>query len=135
LWPNLERIFRSHNSPSLRRHRFLQLVSKQVLASPLIEVTLFRGRGWIPIGHHFDGTNIPYYSARMTCYLEVVNLSVWRVTRDGMKPPKNSEKLTTSEEKEVHLNARAKNCLYEFLNMEIFNQVFTLKIVNEIWLK
>jgi hypothetical protein len=71
----------------------------------------------------------------MTCYLEVVNLSVWRVTRDGMKPPKNSEKLTTSEEKEVHLNARAKNCLYEFLNMEIFNQVFTLKIVNEIWLK
>jgi hypothetical protein len=71
----------------------------------------------------------------MNCYLEAVDLSVWRVTRGGMKPPKNSEKLTTSEEKKVHLNARAKNCLYEFLSMEIFNQVFTLKIVNEIWLK
>jgi hypothetical protein len=56
-------------------------------------------------------------------------------TRDGMKPSKNHEKLTTSEEKEIHLNARAKNSLYESLSMEIFNQVFTLKIVNEIWLK
>jgi hypothetical protein len=40
---------------------------------------------------HFDGTNFPYYSARMACYLEVVDLGVWRVTRDGMKPPKNPE--------------------------------------------
>jgi hypothetical protein len=48
---------------------------------------------------HFDGTNFPYYSARMACYLEVVDLGVWRVTRDGMKLPKNPEKPTTSEEK------------------------------------
>jgi hypothetical protein len=65
----------------------------------------------------------------MTCYLEVVDLGVWRVTRDGMKPPKNPEKLSMIEEKEIHLNARAKNCLYEFLSMEIFNQVFTLKML------
>jgi hypothetical protein len=71
---------------------------------------------------HFDGTNFPYYSARMTCYLKVIDLGVWRVTRDGMKPPKNPEKLTTSEENKIHLNARAKNCLYESLSMEIFNQ-------------
>jgi hypothetical protein len=71
----------------------------------------------------------------MACYIKVVDLGVWRVTHDGMKPPKNPEKLTTSVEKEIHLNARAKNCLYESLNMEIFNQVFTLKIANEIWLK
>jgi hypothetical protein len=35
----------------------------------------------------------------MTCYLEVVDLGVWRITRDGMKPPKNLEKLTASDEK------------------------------------
>jgi hypothetical protein len=52
-----------------------------------------------------------------------------------MKPPKNPEKPMTSEEKEIHLNARAKNCLYGSLSMEIFNQVFTLKTANEIWLK
>jgi hypothetical protein len=52
-----------------------------------------------------------------------------------MKPPKIPKKVTTSEEKEVHLNARAKNCLYESLSMEIFNQIFTLKTANEIWLK
>jgi hypothetical protein len=84
---------------------------------------------------HFDGTNFPYYSARMACYLEAVDLGVWSVTRNGMKPPKNLEKPTTSAEKEMHLNARAKNCLYESLSMDIFNQVFTLKTANEIWLK
>jgi hypothetical protein len=84
---------------------------------------------------HFDGTNFSYYSARMACCLEVVEVGDWRVTREGMKPPKNPEKLTTSEEKEIHLNARAKNCLYEPLSMEIFNQNFTLKNANEIWLK
>jgi hypothetical protein len=48
---------------------------------------------------HFDDTNSPYYSARMTCYLEVIDLGVWIVTRDGMKPPNNPEKPTTSEER------------------------------------
>jgi hypothetical protein len=40
---------------------------------------------------HFDDTNFSYYSDRMACYIEVVDLGVWRVTRDGMKLPKNSE--------------------------------------------
>jgi hypothetical protein len=71
----------------------------------------------------------------MACYLKVVDLGVWRATHDEMKPPKNHEKPTRSEEKEIHLNARAQNCLYESLSMDIFNQVFTLKTANEIWLK
>jgi hypothetical protein len=57
---------------------------------------------------HFDVTNFPHCSDRMACYLEVIDLGVWRVTRDGTKPPKNPEKLTMSEEKEIHLNVRAK---------------------------
>jgi hypothetical protein len=81
---------------------------------------------------HFDDTNFLYCSARMTYYLEVVDLGVWRVTRDGMKPPRNSEKITESDEKEIHLNTRAKKCLYESLSMDIFNQVFILKTANEI---
>jgi hypothetical protein len=32
---------------------------------------------------HFDDTNFPYYSARMACYLEAVDLGVCRVIRDG----------------------------------------------------
>jgi hypothetical protein len=58
---------------------------------------------------HFDNTNFSYYSARMACYLEAVDLGVWRVTHDEKKPPKNLEKLTASDKKEIHLNARAKN--------------------------
>jgi hypothetical protein len=68
----------------------------------------------------------------MACYLEAIDLGVWRVTRDGMKPLKSPEKLTMSEEKEIHLNTRAQNCLYESLSVEVFNQVFTLKTANEI---
>jgi hypothetical protein len=76
---------------------------------------------------HFNDTNFPYYSARMACFLEAVNLGVWRVTHDGVKPPKIPEKITTDEEKEIHLNDSAKNCLYESLSMENFNQVFYIK--------
>jgi hypothetical protein len=37
---------------------------------------------------HFDNTNFSFYSTRMACYLEVVDLCVWRVTRDEIKPSK-----------------------------------------------
>ena len=70
---------------------------------------------------HFDGTNFPYYKARMACHLEAVDLGVWRVTRDGMKPIKNLEKLTKSDEKEMYFNVRAKNCLFESFSMDVFN--------------
>jgi hypothetical protein len=84
---------------------------------------------------HFDNTNFPYYSARMDSYLEAVDKVVWRVTRNRLKPSKNPEKFITSDEKEIHLNARAKNCLYESLSLKFFNQILTLKTANEIWLK
>jgi hypothetical protein len=67
----------------------------------------------------------------MACYLEAVNLGVWRVTRDRMNPPRNPKKLTASDKKEIHLNARAKIAC----SMDMFNQVFTFKTTNEIWLK
>jgi hypothetical protein len=44
----------------------------------------------------------------MAVYLEAVDLGVWRVTRDGMKPLNNLEKPTAGDEKEIHLNARSK---------------------------
>jgi hypothetical protein len=46
---------------------------------------------------HFDDTNFQYYSARMACYLEAVDLGVWRVTRDGLKHlriPRSSPRVT-----------------------------------------
>ena len=46
---------------------------------------------------HFDNTNFLYYKARMACHLETVDLGVWRVTRDMMKPIKNPDKPTKSE--------------------------------------
>jgi hypothetical protein len=73
---------------------------------------------------HFDDINFSYYSARTTCYLEVVDLGVWRVTQQD-KPPKNHEKLAVSEEKEIYFNARVKNFLHESMSMDIFNQIST----------
>jgi hypothetical protein len=51
-----------------------------------------------------------------------------------MKPPK-IRRNPPRVRKKIHLNARAKNCLYESLSMDSFNQVLTLKTANEIWLK
>ena len=48
---------------------------------------------------HFDGTNFSYYKARMACHLETIDLGVWRVTRDGMKPIKNLDKPTRVKKK------------------------------------
>ena len=81
---------------------------------------------------HFNGTNFPYYKTRMDCHLKAVDLGVWRVTRDGIKPIKNSDKPTKSEEKEIHFNTRAKHCLFESFSMDVFNQVFTLNTTHEI---
>ena len=71
----------------------------------------------------------------MACYLEAVDLGVWRITHDRMKPIKNPDKLTKSEEKKIHFNARAKNCLFESFSMDVFYQMFTLNTAYEIWLK
>jgi hypothetical protein len=141
LWPSLEEVFRSPNSPPYASPYPRSGIKASLAHLKCFSFTANRADAFYRKGMdthrppHFDGTNFPYYSARMTCYLEVVDLGIWRVTRDGMKPSKNPEKLTTSEEKEIHLNARAKNCLYESLSMKFFNQVFTLKITNEIWVK
>ena len=35
----------------------------------------------------------------MACHLEAVDLGVWRVTRDGIKPIKNPDKPTKSKKK------------------------------------
>ena len=89
----------------LRHHGPLQVVSESIgsiwtLGFTVVEPTLFRvARMDTSRPQHFDGTNFPYYKARMACHLEVVDLGVWRVTRDGMKPIKNPDKPTKSEEK------------------------------------
>ena len=71
----------------------------------------------------------------MACYLEAVDLGVWRVTRDRIKPIKNPDKPTKREEKEMYFNARAKNYLFESFSIDVFNQVFTLNTTHKIWLK
>ena len=52
-----------------------------------------------------------------------------------MKPIKSPDKPTRSEEKEIHFNARAKNCLFESFSVDVFNQVFPLNSAYKIQLK
>ena len=77
--------------PPLRRHGPLQVVSEPVgsiwtFGFTTVEPTLFRVVGmYTSRPSHFDSTNFTYYKARMACHLVVVDLGVWRVTRDGIK--------------------------------------------------
>ena len=88
-----------------------------------VELTLLRVVGMdTSRPPHFDSTNFPYYRARMACYLEAVDLEVWRVTRDRMKPIKNSDKPTKSDKKEIHFNARAKSCLFDSFSMDVLTK-------------
>ena len=53
----------------------------------VVEPMLFRVVGMdTSRSPYFDGTNFPYYKVRIACHLEVVDLGVWRVTRDRMNP-------------------------------------------------
>ena len=96
-----------NSPPPLRRHGPLQVVSEPVgsiwtFGLTAVEPTLFRVFGMdTSRPPQFDGTNFPYYKARMACYLEAVDLGVWRVTRDGMKPIKNPDKPTKSEKRNL----------------------------------
>ena len=65
----------------------------------------------------------------MCCYLEAIDLGVFRVTKDKMEHLNYPEKTTTSDEKEIHLNVRARNCIF---SIDLFNQVYTLPKANEI---
>jgi hypothetical protein len=69
--------------PPLRRHSPLQVVSEPIgsiwtFGFNAVEPTLFRVVGMDTFRPpHFDGTNFPYYKARMAYHLEVVDLGVW----------------------------------------------------------
>ena len=82
----------SNSPPLLGVVVSFQLVSELVgsiwtFGFTAVEPTLFRVVGMdTSRPPHFDGTNFPYYKARMACHLEDVYLSVWRVTRNRMKP-------------------------------------------------
>ena len=51
-----------------------------------------------------------------------------------MKPLKNPEKPSASDEKELQLNARARYCIFEYISIDVFNQIYAHK-ANEILLK
>jgi hypothetical protein len=84
---------------------------------------------------HFNDTNFLNYSSRMDCYLEAIDLIVWRVTRDRMRYIIDLVMPSTSDKMEIHLNARCKNCFFNSLSTSVFYDIFTLKSANEIWLK
>jgi hypothetical protein len=89
----------------------------------VVEPMLFRMVGMDTFrSPHFDGKTLilECYKSIMACYLETIYFGIWRVTRDAIEPLKNLEEPTTGNGKH-HIDARAKNCLFES-----FNQVFTL---------
>ena len=68
--------------PPLRHHGPLQVVSESIgsiwtFGFTAVEPMLFRVVGTdTSRPPHFDGTNFPYYKARMACHLEVVDLGI-----------------------------------------------------------
>ena len=55
------------------------------------------------------------------------------MTEKGMKPLVRPDNPTKVDEKELHLNATARNAIFESLSIEVFNRVYDLKSAHEIW--
>jgi hypothetical protein len=65
----------------------------------------------------------------MACYLEAVDLGVWRITRDRMRHIKNSNMPSTSDEIEIHLNAHANIFLFNSHSTNVLMIYLLSKVV------
>ena len=70
------------------------------LASPPLSRRYLEWLEWIPLGlRTLTALTSPTIKLEWLCHLKVVDLGVWRVTRDRKKPIKNLDKPTMSEKK------------------------------------
>jgi hypothetical protein len=107
-----------HNSSGVARqcdnHRFFGVL--------LILALLYYLHSWTPL---YVGTNFPYWSSRIGCYLEALDLDIWRVTYDRTKHLKDHENQTMSDKNKFILMWDLKIYLFETFRINFFNQVFT----------
>lgn len=93
---------------------------------------------------YFDGKHYRHWKARMSVYVQSVDLQSWLIIQNGPLPipgdqegkEHDDEASYTREQMDVlQTNARAKHILYCALSMEEFKNTYRCKTAKEMWEK
>jgi hypothetical protein len=82
----------------------------------------------------FDGSNYPYWKAKMTIYIKSINRKVWKVveTKFEVVDPKNP---TTAEEVLLQNNNIVLSAIHDALDERTFKQIKNIGIAHDAWKK
>ena len=82
----------------------------------------------------FDGTNYPYWKAKMTTYIKSINRNVWKVveTKFEVADPENP---TVAEEVLLQNNGIALSVIHDALDERTFEQIKNIEIAHDAWKK
>ena len=81
-----------------------------------------------------DGSNYPYWKAKMTTYIKSINRKVWKVveTKFEVADPKYP---TTAEEVLLQNNDIALSAIHDAVDERTFEQIKNIEMAHEAWKK
>jgi hypothetical protein len=82
----------------------------------------------------FDGTNYPYWKAKMTTFIKSINRKVWKVVETKFEVA-NPENPTAIEEIHLQNNDIGLSAIHEALDEKTFQQIKRIEIAHEAWKK
>ena len=78
----------------------------------------------------FDGSNYPYWKAKMTTYIKLINRRVWKVMETKIEID-DEEAPTTTEEMLLQNNDIALSAIHDALDERTFEQIKNIEMAHE----
>ena len=78
----------------------------------------------------FDGTNYPYWKAKMTTYIKSINRKIWKVVETKIEI-KDEEAPTAAEELLLQNNDIALSAIHDALDERTFEQIKNIERAHE----
>ena len=82
----------------------------------------------------FDGSNYPYWKAKMTTYIKSINRKVWKVVETKIEI-EDEEARTAAEEMLLQNNGIALSAIHDALDERTFEQIKNIERAHEAWKK
>ena len=82
----------------------------------------------------FDGSNYPYWKAKMTTYIKSINRKVWKKVETKIEIT-NMEAPTAAEEVLLQNNDIALSSIHDALDERTFERIKNIERAHEVWKK
>ena len=82
----------------------------------------------------FDGSNYPYWKAKMTTYIKSINRKIWKVVETKIKI-EDEDAPTAAEEILLQNNDIALSAIHDALDERTFEQIKNIERAHEAWKK